>query len=542
MSPMIDLIRSSRRRAAPAVLIFVALLLTIASASALAAEPVNHPFSLSGSFEGKETPAGAFEDACGLAIDSHGDIYVSDYYHRVVDVFGSSYLTQLKLPPANGPCGLAVDSGGRLYVNSYHEGVTRFTPSSFPPSASTTYGSATVIDSAHSTGLALDPTSGDLYVDDRTYIAAYEPSGAPVLSGGQPLQIGADSLGSGYGLAVSAFSATAGDLYVADATSAEVQIYNSTGSLIGTIDGAGTPQDGFHSLLDSSLAVDQSDGHLFVADNTQPGFEHPAAVIDEFNASGDYRSQLPHPLVDAEPLGLAVQPGGAGIYAGSGNGEAAWVYAFGAAAAGHLLTVTESGAGTGTVRSEPAGINCPGACTAEFDQAASVALTAGPAAGSSFSGWSGCPLANGSRCTLTMGADHTVGAAFEPTPASLSIRPGASLPSAAPTAAGFALPATLSLHQRGVASSSAFVQVELPSAGMLSLRGRGLRRLSRQTKSGAVTLHLRLDRSGVRVLARSKAGELEVELHASFRPGGGGAVLRAARQIFFKQDWKRRQR
>ena len=52
------------------------------------------------------------------------------------------------------------------------------------------------------------------------------------------------------------------------------------------------------------------------------------------------------------------------------------------------LTVTLTGSGTGTVTSDVAGIACPGDCMELYDAATVVTLTATPAAGSSFIGWS----------------------------------------------------------------------------------------------------------------------------------------------------------
>src|SRR5438093_79780 len=40
------------------------------------------------------------------------------------------------------------------------------------------------------------------------------------------------------------------------------------------------------------------------------------------------------------------------------------------------LSVTRSGSGTGTVTSEPAGIDCGGTCSADFDDGTLVTLTA----------------------------------------------------------------------------------------------------------------------------------------------------------------------
>jgi hypothetical protein len=84
----------------------------------------------------------------------------------------------------------------------------------------------------------------------------------------------------------------------------------------------------------------------------------------------------------------------------------------------YTLTVAKAGAGTGTVTSSPAGINCGAGCSASFAAGTAVALTATPAAGSAFSGWSGACTGAGS-CSVTMNAAKSVTATFST--ASLSI-------------------------------------------------------------------------------------------------------------------------
>jgi Divergent InlB B-repeat domain len=74
------------------------------------------------------------------------------------------------------------------------------------------------------------------------------------------------------------------------------------------------------------------------------------------------------------------------------------------------ITVTRSG--RGTVTSTPAGIRCPGTCTASFDRGATVTLGAAPAAGSRFAGWSGDCTGTARTCTLAISADHSAAAGF----------------------------------------------------------------------------------------------------------------------------------
>src|SRR2546430_17300586 len=66
------------------------------------------------------------------------------------------------------------------------------------------------------------------------------------------------------------------------------------------------------------------------------------------------------------------------------------------------FTLTVNQAGNGTVTSSDALISCPSTCTATYNSGTSVILTASPAGGSTFSGWSGCDTVSGATCTGTM--------------------------------------------------------------------------------------------------------------------------------------------
>jgi len=78
------------------------------------------------------------------------------------------------------------------------------------------------------------------------------------------------------------------------------------------------------------------------------------------------------------------------------------------------LSVTEAGSGKGTVSSNPSGIDCGSSCTANFAVGTVVVLTASPASGSTFSGWSGA--CSGTNCSLTMTSNENVTAAFNAGP------------------------------------------------------------------------------------------------------------------------------
>ena len=85
------------------------------------------------------------------------------------------------------------------------------------------------------------------------------------------------------------------------------------------------------------------------------------------------------------------------------------------------VTVTKARTATsGTVRSAPAGLQCATAtngtksasCSATFDSGTSVTLTATPAAGTTFTGWSGACKGTSRSCTVPMDASRSATAAF----------------------------------------------------------------------------------------------------------------------------------
>lgn len=91
----------------------------------------------------------------------------------------------------------------------------------------------------------------------------------------------------------------------------------------------------------------------------------------------------------------------------------------------HTLSVDVTGEGSGEVTSDPEGISCPGIegpCSANFDEGTEVTLTATPDESNIFTGWGGdCAFALvNPTCTLTMDADKSVTANFEPEPVTVA--------------------------------------------------------------------------------------------------------------------------
>jgi hypothetical protein len=87
-------------------------------------------------------------------------------------------------------------------------------------------------------------------------------------------------------------------------------------------------------------------------------------------------------------------------------------------------TLTVSTAGSGTVASSPGGISCGSTCGATYPNGTSIALSATPAAGSTFSGWSGACAGTGT-CTLILASNQTVTANFTSSSSPVPVLPGA---------------------------------------------------------------------------------------------------------------------
>jgi hypothetical protein len=345
------------------------------------------------------TPFGssALYGPCGLGVDSAGSFfYLSDYYHHAIKrgsvTFNNttgewevgSVSTQISgEDPLDGPCGLALSSTGQLYVNNFHRNVAFF-------GASPTYAPGPIFplpeeDTAHHlpTGVAVETFTNRVYVDHRTYVSAYNSIGVPVEEGGEPLVIGAGSLEDGYGVAVSQYAGTAGYLYVPDAGTNTVKVYDpdvDKDNPIAQIKSPfGTP---FISLRDSAVAVDRASGNVYFADDDQPAYtERPQATIYVYGPTGNYLGHLKYNVIDARPPGLAVDNSGGSkqgfLYVTSGNSSPAslLVYGPGSQTVGNPLAPPGSGLQPPPLASSAAPASAPASGLGEAAVSSSTATT-----------------------------------------------------------------------------------------------------------------------------------------------------------------------
>src|SRR5215471_15362109 len=85
------------------------------------------------------------------------------------------------------------------------------------------------------------------------------------------------------------------------------------------------------------------------------------------------------------------------------------------------LSVALTGTGSGVVISTQAGILCGTTCSATYGSGTAVTLTATPATGSTFVGWSGGSCTGTGTCTVTPTAATTVTATFNASPVGLTV-------------------------------------------------------------------------------------------------------------------------
>ncbi len=144
----------------------------------------------------------------------------------------------------------------------------------------------------------------------------------------------------------------------------------------------------------------------------------PATLFVDF-AGNDYHLSSTSPARDAGATLSNVTDDREGAPRPQGPASDIGAFEFPAAPTAVALTVTRTG--SGSVSSSPAGISCGSTCSTTFASGTSVTLTATPAAGSVFTGWSGGECSGTGTCVLMLTTATTVSAAFAPAPVTLTV-------------------------------------------------------------------------------------------------------------------------
>jgi len=120
-------------------------------------------------------------EACGVAVDSSGVVYVGFYPETVIKYTPvSNPVTDANETASMGGlksiCNIAVDGEGNVYAATYTGGVNEYGPLQFGSPAAI----GTPIDEESGNTLAVDPSiAGRVYIDEQNAVAEYETPGIP---------------------------------------------------------------------------------------------------------------------------------------------------------------------------------------------------------------------------------------------------------------------------------------------------------------------------------------------------------------------------
>lgn len=235
---------------------------------------------------GVDHPPKPFEaGTCGVTADTHGDIYVAASSEVQgtdphIDIFDPSGHYISEFPVEGRPCSLAVDSEGNLYVAETGSGLERtvlYEPATYNPAAQEIEYSGPqpnkVLEGFNrgGGGLAVDPANDHLvaYVAAK-HLEEYESAavGAGLI---RELNVQPEGI-EGNGWPAIAVDAQSGDIYITGRPSGEhtastrIFILDHDGHLLRELDGPpGTATEEFSSS-NPQVAIDQSDGDLYVSD------------------------------------------------------------------------------------------------------------------------------------------------------------------------------------------------------------------------------------------------------------------------------------
>jgi hypothetical protein len=177
-------------------------------------------FGADGSYLGQLTAAGgeAFEESCGVGVDGTGAVYVGDYTKRAVHKFvpaanppvNADNTANFSLP--QGPCSVSAGTGpsaGSIFVAAYEGPVFKLD--------STTGALAYEVSTGENVTEAVDPNSGNVLVATQASVLEYDASGPSQAV--QASRLAADS--AVHGVAVDG----SGQVYVSRAGEAGIEVF-----------------------------------------------------------------------------------------------------------------------------------------------------------------------------------------------------------------------------------------------------------------------------------------------------------------------------
>jgi len=389
----------------------------------------------------------------GAAVDSAGNLYIADSAnHRIRKVdAGNATITTVAGNGTMGfggdgaaataaslsfPAAIAVDAAGNLYIaDTGNSRIRKVTPAGTISTiagngtlGSAGDGAAATAASLHYPGGVAVDTNGNVYIADtynhRVRVVAVATGVINTIAGtgtaGSAGDRGAAAAAQLYHPQGLALNAT-GTLYVADTYNHRVRsvgggtIDTFAGSSSGGYGGDGGAATAAQLNLPTAVAFDAG-GNLYLADFGNHRIRVvPSAggLISTFAGAGTagYSGDGGEALAATMNLPSGVAANGTGVLylSDSANHRVRKV----GDASLAVLNLAKAGAGSGTIISAPAGIACGSTCFRSFATGSSVTLTAAPASGSTFGGWSVSACGQATTCTVTVSAATSVTATFD---------------------------------------------------------------------------------------------------------------------------------
>ncbi len=275
-------------------------------------------FSPEGEYLGQFGEAGSgdgqFDEPLGIAIDASGGIWVADSGNNRVQKW--VMLSAAEFAFAFGEAGsedgqfefptdVALDSSGNAWViDTEHSRIEKFNSEGEYVSKFGSQGSSpSQLD--HPEAIAID-ASGNLWIADTGHNKVKKFN-----SNGEYLsQFGSHGTGNGQFSDPRAIAVDAsGNIWVADAGNDRVQKFNSNGEYLSQFGSSGSGNGQFGYLF--GIAIDAS-GHIWVTDASESG--EGIERVQKFNSNGEYLSQFgSNGTGDGQfkgPWGIAVDSGG----------------------------------------------------------------------------------------------------------------------------------------------------------------------------------------------------------------------------------------
>lgn len=396
----------------------------------------------------KGSASGQFNGPSAIALDPAGYLYVSDTLNNRIQKFTAdgSFLAAWGTNGSgngqfNSPTGIALDSVGNVYVvDPWNYRIQKFTANG---TFITSWGSNGGGNGQFSNprAIAID-ASDNLYVADsqNNRIQKFTSDGTYVTKWG--------SFGSSNGMfkgPQGVATDSAGNIYVSDLNNYRIQKFTSSGVFVTAWGSFGSGNA--HLNIPDGIAVD-SVGNVYIADSGNNRFQKfnpapqsfPGAPTGVTAAAGNNQATVtftPPVSNGGSTITTYTVTSSPGNITASGSASPITVTGL-AAGSAYSFTVTATNAtgtgpasgpsgsvtpytnyslaltvnGNGTVHSTPApDINCTGSCGQSYANGTGVTLSATPASGFTFGGWSGACSGTGS-CSFTMSQAQNITAEF----------------------------------------------------------------------------------------------------------------------------------